>query len=106
MFKLISLQNSILGKEQPDVSLPYAELWMGTHKSFPSNVLEKGEIKSLRDAIDQDRSRFLGDGAKEGEYLPFLFKVLSINKVILLISEYRFYRSRLILINSLLSNCI
>ncbi|ODV82358.1 mannose-6-phosphate isomerase [Suhomyces tanzawaensis NRRL Y-17324] len=70
-----------------DESKPYAELWMGTHPSVPSVAVD-GPLKgqTLRDLVGQYPSQFLDDSiiskfglAKE---LPFLFKVLSIEKVL------------------------
>ncbi|KAL1582899.1 hypothetical protein WHR41_08411 [Cladosporium halotolerans] len=60
---------------------PYAELWMGTHPSNPSY-----EVETKRSLIDlvQDNQMLLGsDVAKKyGQKLPFLFKVLSIQKAL------------------------
>jgi mannose-6-phosphate isomerase len=49
-----------------DQTLPYAELWMGTHSTAPSTI--KGSSQLLRDVLGSD--------------LPFLFKVLSINRAL------------------------
>ncbi|KAF9465624.1 mannose-6-phosphate isomerase [Collybia nuda] len=63
---------------------PYAELWMGTHPKSPSHVLSTGEELSKHLAahpqlIGKDViSKF---DAGEGN-LPFLFKVLSIEKAL------------------------
>jgi len=51
--------------EEVDPDIPYAELWIGTHKKGPS-TLESGE--SLKSAIGDD--------------LPFLLKVLSCGKTL------------------------
>lgn len=52
-----------------DESKPYAELWMGTHASGPSSVcLPCGTQKGLREHLGHD--------------LPFLFKVLSVEKAL------------------------
>lgn len=60
---------------------PYAELWMGTHPKNPSKDLTTG-----RDLIDlvQDNKALLSQSvaAKYGEKLPFLLKILSINKAL------------------------
>lgn len=74
----------LLQSAQPDLkvtSIPYAELWMGTHPSGPS-IIDK-ENKSLADWI-QENPDSLGDTviAKFGPQLPFLFKVLSVNKAL------------------------
>ncbi|QLG73750.1 hypothetical protein HG535_0F02610 [Zygotorulaspora mrakii] len=63
---------------------PYAELWMGTHTNVPS--YRHGDKKSLRDVIASEPDKMLGKGIvkKFGSKteLPFLFKVLSIEKVL------------------------
>ena len=48
-----------------DTGEPYAEMWMGTHKSAPSRVKTSDELKELTDI--------------SGE-LPFLFKLIAIEK--------------------------
>ncbi|ODV87692.1 hypothetical protein CANARDRAFT_215449 [[Candida] arabinofermentans NRRL YB-2248] len=67
-----------------DESKPYAELWMGTHPSVPT--IEPTSKKSLRSLISEDPSKLLGDEIikkfNSKEELPFLFKVLSIEKVL------------------------
>lgn len=72
-----------------DESKPYAELWMGTHPSVPSKVVEptsgnNGEI--LRSLISQHPKELLHqsiiDKFGSDKELPFLFKVLSIEKVL------------------------
>ncbi|XP_012259805.2 mannose-6-phosphate isomerase [Athalia rosae] len=64
-----------------DESKPYAELWMGTHGNGPSVVKEKGVPLGLYIA---ENSHVLGQAVQEkfGSELPFLFKVLSINKAL------------------------
>lgn len=59
-------------------NLPMAELWMGAHPKSSSQILDDaGTPRSLRDAIDSDKTTLLGAKVAErfGE-LPFLFKVL------------------------------
>ncbi|XP_043694830.1 mannose-6-phosphate isomerase 2-like isoform X2 [Telopea speciosissima] len=67
-------------------SKPYAEIWMGTHPSGPSFVVENGELdggssgfvsKTLKSWISENPS-VLGDKVvkKWGNNLPFLFKEL------------------------------
>jgi len=61
---------------------PYAELWMGTHIKGPSRIASaKYKGKSLRDMFI-DHPSLLGDRVYKvyGVQLPFLFKVLSVNK--------------------------
>lgn len=54
----------------------YAELWMGDHPSGPSTLKSNG--KSLSAVINKNRADLIGGMDK----LPFLFKVLSINKAL------------------------
>ncbi|SCU94636.1 LAME_0F08328g1_1 [Lachancea meyersii CBS 8951] len=65
-------------------SKPYAELWMGTHHKVPS--LNHDSKKSLRDLIAAEPAEMLGqenvDKFGSKQELPFLFKVLSIEKVL------------------------
>ncbi|KAK6070524.1 Mannose-6-phosphate isomerase 1 [Seiridium cupressi] len=60
---------------------PYAELWMGTHPSNPSKDVETG--RTLLDMLEIN-SALLAPSVKAryGSKLPFLFKVLSINKAL------------------------
>ncbi|XP_033638129.1 mannose-6-phosphate isomerase-like [Asterias rubens] len=70
----------------PDFQLradePYAELWMGTHGKGPSIVVGE-DSKPLKDWI-QANPDCLGDKvrSKFNAQLPFLFKVLSVNKAL------------------------
>ncbi|PHH89469.1 hypothetical protein CDD83_6013 [Cordyceps sp. RAO-2017] len=64
---------------QPDK--PYAELWMGTHPSNPSRDVATGQ--TLVDLFADNKALLSTTvSAKYGEKLPFLFKVLSINKAL------------------------
>ncbi|OOO11279.1 mannose-6-phosphate isomerase, class I [Aspergillus oryzae] len=69
----------------PDFSIesekPYAELWMGTHPSLPSKDVETQ--RTLLDMV-QDNQALLSKEVSEkyGGKLPFLFKVLSVNKAL------------------------
>ncbi|EED21527.1 mannose-6-phosphate isomerase, class I [Talaromyces stipitatus ATCC 10500] len=60
---------------------PYAELWMGTHPSLPSKDVETQ--RTLLDLV-QDNQALMGPEVTQryGGKLPFLFKVLSINKAL------------------------
>ncbi|TFK66150.1 mannose-6-phosphate isomerase [Pluteus cervinus] len=67
-----------------DESAPYGELWMGTHPSGPSRVFASGEILSEHlqkhpDLLSQGVIKKFN--ASNGN-LPFLFKVLSIEKAL------------------------
>ncbi|KAK4247865.1 mannose-6-phosphate isomerase [Corynascus novoguineensis] len=60
---------------------PYAELWMGTHPSNPSKDLTTG--RTLLDLV-QDNKALLASSvaARYDNKVPFLFKVLSIDKAL------------------------
>ncbi|MCO5588078.1 hypothetical protein L7F22_042033 [Adiantum nelumboides] len=73
---------------------PYAELWMGTHSTLPSNIIPpKGEgndqyptlssyLQQYPDLVGKKvQERFFGSNTWKGE-LPFLFKILSIGKAL------------------------
>lgn len=64
-----------------DENIPYAELWMGTHVSGPSLLKNNGE--SL-DYLIKKHPEYLGDHTAKrfNNQLPFLFKVLSVNKAL------------------------
>ncbi|MGP3592045.1 mannose-6-phosphate isomerase [Vagococcus sp. WN89Y] len=67
----------LYGVANPD-NLPMAELWMGAHPKSSSKVVDaSGQTRPLREIIDADKNRLLGEAvaARFGE-LPFLFKVL------------------------------
>ncbi|KAF8407799.1 hypothetical protein HHK36_006935 [Tetracentron sinense] len=73
-----------------EVDKPYAELWMGTHESGPSFVVQNEEHRgfdsepvSLKSWISENPS-VLGEKVVEkwGTDLPFLFKVLSVAKAL------------------------
>lgn len=60
---------------------PYAELWMGTHPSLPSKELETQ--RTLNDLVQENQALLSAGIAERYENkLPFLFKVLSINKAL------------------------
>lgn len=63
-----------LADQDPDPARPYAELWMGTHPSGPSTLLDGGAL--LRDWLARNPDA-LGPAvaARWGGDLPFLFKV-------------------------------
>ncbi|KAI0075587.1 mannos-6-phosphate isomerase [Panus rudis PR-1116 ss-1] len=71
-----------------DENAPYAELWMGTHHSSPSRLASDSKTTLAQHLADHPeligekvRERFADAGAKEGN-LPFLFKVLAIEKAL------------------------
>lgn len=59
----------------------YAEMWMGTHENGPSYLKETNVL--LQEYI-QENGETLGSDTVQtfGSNLPFLFKVLSINKAL------------------------
>ncbi|KAI2606516.1 mannose-6-phosphate isomerase [Hypoxylon fragiforme] len=60
---------------------PYAELWMGTHPSNPSKDLQSG--RTLLELVAENQMLLAPSvKARYGSKLPFLFKVLSINKAL------------------------
>ncbi|KAJ2781005.1 Mannose-6-phosphate isomerase [Coemansia interrupta] len=65
-----------------DSSQTYAELWMGTHPSGPSNVY--GTDTPLSAIVEECPEQALGAkvAGKYGATIPFLFKVLSIEKAL------------------------
>ncbi|KAH9457630.1 hypothetical protein Pst134EB_009946 [Puccinia striiformis f. sp. tritici] len=66
---------------QYDENKPYAELWMGTHTSLPSKLMDG---KLLSDHLSSDPAQLLGKQISDqyGSRLPFLFKVLAIGKAL------------------------
>jgi mannose-6-phosphate isomerase len=68
-----------LSGEGIDETKPYAELWMGTHPSGPSTVVD--DSKPLAEHL-KENPEWLGKVAAYpgGGGLPFLFKVLSVAK--------------------------
>lgn len=66
-----------LAKLDVDSQQPTAELWMGTHVNAPSTC----NGKLLSQILLQDPS-LLGSLDSPSGQLPFLFKVLSINKAL------------------------
>ena len=63
-----------------DPSTTYAELWMGTHPNAPSMLANQQPLGAWL----AEHSETLGEGVRAafGNQLPFLFKVLSINKAL------------------------
>lgn len=81
-----SLQNYAWGSQTALTTLygianpsgaPMAELWMGAHPKSPSQIEDRGELRSLRAVIEANPETQLGYAvAKRFGELPFLFKVL------------------------------
>jgi mannose-6-phosphate isomerase len=67
------------GQVTVDAEKPYAELWMGSHVSGPSIAVKTGE--PLNRWLGRNPMALGKEVLKEhGSSLPFLFKVLSIQK--------------------------
>ncbi|XP_076636808.1 mannose phosphate isomerase [Colletes latitarsis] len=64
-----------------DEKKPYAELWMGTHPNGPSHMKE---LNMSLERYIKENSEVLGSDVQKifGQNLPFLFKVLSVNKAL------------------------
>ncbi|XP_075229900.1 mannose phosphate isomerase isoform X2 [Lycorma delicatula] len=65
---------------QIDEEKPYAELWMGTHPSGPSVIVESGLL--LIDWIQKNPKVLGTDVRARFGHLPFLFKVLSVDQAL------------------------
>ncbi|EAZ08978.1 hypothetical protein OsI_31243 [Oryza sativa Indica Group] len=79
-----SIVARLADQQDPDLARPYAELWMGTHPSGPSTLLDgDGDLMLLRDWLARTPDA-LGPAvaARWGGDLPFLFKVLSVAKAL------------------------
>ena len=66
---------------QLDEEKTYAELWMGVHPSGPANLVREKQLLAEHIA---NTPEMLGVKVREkfGDQLPFLFKVLSVNKAL------------------------
>ncbi|KAM7204709.1 mannose-6-phosphate isomerase [Naviculisporaceae sp. PSN 640] len=70
---------------------PYSELWFGDYPDYPARVLSTREL--LSDVLDKNKEVLLGkkvieeellysDGKQKGQHLPYLPKILSIDKAL------------------------
>lgn len=68
-----------------DEKKSYALVWMGTHQNGPAHFFSDPR-KSLLDLISSDPKYYLGDASSqkwpETKHVPFLFKILSIEKAL------------------------
>lgn len=88
----------------------YAELWMGTHPNGPSRVMpeagdfvegaEEGHAGIFLIELLETHPHYLGDLEKLGD-LPFMFKVLSINKALSIQVRVCFYEKLQLLLSHL-----
>ena len=72
----------LLGIENAD-NQPFAEIWLGAHQRGPATLQEHGESISLDQWIAKNED-VLGESVIEkfGKRLPYLFKVLDVNKML------------------------
>ncbi len=78
----LSRKSGLIKEDIP--SKPFAELWMGDHPSLPSCVKFPNGEQKLSNLLSENPEQVLGKAySKFGtKKLPFLFKVLSVNKVL------------------------
>lgn len=71
--------SSLTGIENPDM-VPMAELWMGTHYSAPSKVMQSSpeDQETLQDIVQSDLRRVNQSGTGDRQGLPYLFKLISV----------------------------
>lgn len=81
--------DSLISRLVPDAlnsdgNLPYAELWMGAHRSAPAQLCVDGNSFALDALIAQYPKQLLGQRVLDrfGMELPFLLKVLSIRRAL------------------------
>ncbi|MEL6923698.1 MAG: mannose-6-phosphate isomerase, class I [Bacteroidota bacterium] len=74
---------SLIGTTNADKQ-PCAELWMGAHQRGPATVQLPTANQALHDFIANDPQQTLGAKVIDafGESLPYLFKVLDVNKML------------------------
>ena len=66
-----------------DATKQYAELWMGTHKKGPSSLINGQSLSAWIGENSNERLGKVASGiSNEQDNLPFLFKVLSVNKAL------------------------
>lgn len=70
--------------QENQAGLPYAEYWMGDHLGGPSQILWNDTWTALPDVLGNDAESILGMPvmARFGIRLPFLFKVLDVQKML------------------------
>lgn len=73
---------NLLGFEGKDK--PYAELWIGGHSRLSSEVVIDGKLFALKEIVETYPNELLGKSVVEkfGNKIPFLLKVLSVNKAL------------------------
>eukprot|EP00094_Tigriopus_californicus_P001368 TCALIF_01324-PA protein Name:"Similar to MPI Mannose-6-phosphate isomerase (Macaca fascicularis)" AED:0.15 eAED:0.15 QI:2/0/0/1/0.75/0.8/5/0/691 len=78
--EVFSLRRSVDPESVSDESQPYAELWMGTHPSGPSRI--KSNSEPLKEFLESQPDLLGSSVTQFGKDLPYLFKVLSVNKAL------------------------
>ena len=70
--------------ETAELDVPYAEYWIGVHPKAPSEILIENQKYNLVDVIKENSNEILGERIAEkfNNTLPFLLKILSINKAL------------------------
>ena len=70
--------------EAAELDVPYAEYWIGVHPKAPSEILIENQKYNLVDVIKENSNEILGERIAEkfNNTLPFLLKILSINKAL------------------------
>lgn len=70
--------------EAAELDVPYAEYWIGVHPKAPSEILIENQKYNLVDVIKENSNEILGERIAEkfNHTLPFLLKILSINKAL------------------------
>ena len=69
---------------KPEENIPYAELWIGTHKNLPSEIYIENQLFPLDKIIEKFPKEILGEfvSGKFNNKLPFLLKILSIGQAL------------------------
>jgi mannose-6-phosphate isomerase len=69
---------------EPEINQSYAELWMGTHPTAPSEIIVDRIGASLLETVSRYPNEILGENVIRdfGERLPFLLKVISVADVL------------------------
>lgn len=67
--------------EHETLAKPYAEYWLGAHKSAPAEIEVEGKWVTL-DKVIQSAPELLGEGSRSqfGDELPFLLKILDVKQ--------------------------
>ena len=74
---------NLLSVENP-MQVPFAELWMGTHRRGAATLIENQQIVELATVIARNPKALLGEkiATRFSNELPFLFKILDVRKML------------------------